>query len=94
MSVSLLVKRGVSNVEIARLLDVTQGKGRCQRKRLEEGTMYGRSKQAFLAEPFRPVSDEYLQSDGGETPSNVKALFEHLVAEHNTWAPSGTCSVA
>jgi len=37
VSVSSLVKRGVSNVEIARLLGVSEGAVRYQRKRLEAG---------------------------------------------------------
>lgn len=83
VSVSSLVKRGVSNVEIARLLGVTEGAVRYQRKRLEAGAVDGRSKQEFLAEGFRPAIDEYLAAGQEESPSNVKELFEHLVAEHD-----------
>lgn len=83
VSVSSLVKRGVSNVEIARLLGVSEGAVRYQRKRLEVGLVDGRSKQPFLAEAFRPAIDEFLRASREESPSNVKALFEHLVAEHD-----------
>ncbi len=81
VSVSALVGHGVSNVEIARLLGVTEGAVRYQRKRLEAGVVDGRSKQAFLAEGFRPAIDEYLRASGAESPSNVRDLHEHLVAE-------------
>jgi len=77
------VERGVSNVEIARLLGVSEGAVRYQRKRLEAGAVDGRSKQAFLAEAFRPAIDEYLTANREDSPSNVKDLHEHLVAEHD-----------
>jgi len=82
VSVSSLVKRGVSNVEIARLLGVSEGAVRYQRKRLEAGAVDGRSKQEFLAEGFRPAIDEYLAASREDSPSNVKDLHEHLVAEY------------
>lgn len=83
VSVSSLVERGVSNVEIARLLGVSEGAVRYQRKRLEANAVDGRSKQVFLAEAFRPAIDEYLLAVREEAPSNVKALHEHLVVEHD-----------
>jgi transposase len=83
VSVSSLVQRGVSNVEIARLLGVSEGAVRYQRKRLEAGAVDGRSKQVFLAEAFRPAIEEYLRAGQEESPSNVKVLHEHLVAEHD-----------
>lgn len=83
VSVSSLAGHGVSNVEIARLLGVSEGAVRYRRKRLEAGAVDGRSRQAFLAAGFRPAIDEYLLAAREEAPSNVKALFEHLLAEHD-----------
>lgn len=83
VSVSSLVKRGVSNVEIASLLGVSEGAVRYRRKRHESGAVDGRSKQEFLAARFRPAIDEYLNASREESPSNVKDLHEHLVAEHD-----------
>lgn len=81
VSVSSLVKRGVSNVEIARLLGVTEGAVRYRRKRLEAGAVDGRARQEFVAARFRLAIDEYLAASREESPSNVRDLYEHLVAE-------------
>lgn len=83
VTVSSLVKRGMSNVEISRLLGVTEGAVRYQRRRLELGVVDGRSKQPFLAEAYRPAIDQYLASVREESPSNVTELFDYLVAEHD-----------
>lgn len=82
VTVSSLVKRGLSNVEIARLLGVSEGAVRYHRRRIEEGAVDGRSKQPFLAEEYRPAIDQYLESVREEIPSNVTDLFDYLVAEH------------
>jgi len=83
VSVSSLAGHGVSNVEIARLLGVSEGAVRYRRKRLEAGAADGRARQEFLAAGYRPAIDEYLQAAGEESPSNVTALHEFLVAEHD-----------
>lgn len=83
VTVSGLMRRGLSNVEIARLLGVTEGAVRYQRRRLVAGAVDGRSKQPFLAEAFQPAIDQYLRSGQEKIPSNVTDLFEYLVAEHD-----------
>lgn len=83
VTVSSLAGRERSNVEIARLLGVTEGAVRYQRRRLAEQAVDGRSKQAFLAESYRPAIDHYLASVQEQTPSNVTDLFDFLVAEHD-----------
>ena len=83
VSVSSLAGHGVSNVEMARLLGVTEGTVRYRRKRHAAGAVDGRSKQEFLAAGYRPAIDEYLRAENEESPSNVKDLHEHLVAEHD-----------
>ena len=83
VTVSSLAGRERSNVEIARLLGVTEGAVRYRRRRLAQGAVDGRAKQAFVAEGFRPAIDHYLASVREEVPSNVTDLFDFLVAEHD-----------
>lgn len=83
VTVRSLVGRERSNVEIARLLGVTEGAVRYQRRRLAQNAVDGRSKQAFVAESFRPAIDHYLASVREQAPSNVTDLFDFLVAEHD-----------
>ena len=78
-----LVKAGVSNVEAARLLGVTEGAVRYHLRRQAEGAVDGRGKQAMLAESFRPAIDAYLEAVGEKAPGNVTALHDWLVAEHD-----------
>lgn len=82
MSVQALAERKLSNVEIARLLGVTEGAVRYQRERLESGAVDGRSKQEFLAAGFRSAIDEFLAANQEQVPSNVTDLYAYLVAEH------------
>ena len=83
VTVSSLAGRERSNVEIARLLGVTEGAVRYQRRRLAQEAVDGRSRQAFLAASYRPAIDHYLASVPEQTPSNVTELFDFLVAEHD-----------
>ena len=83
VTVGSLAGHEVSNVEIARLLGVTDGAVRYQRRRLAQNAVDGRSKQAFLAESYRPAIEHYLASMQEQTPSNVTDLFDFLVAEHD-----------
>ena len=78
-----LVKAGVSNVEAARLLGVTEGAVRYHLRRQAEGASDGRARQAMLAESFRPAIDAYLEAVGEKAPRNVTELHDWLVAEHD-----------
>ena len=78
-----LVKAGVSNVEAARLLGVTEGAVRYHLRRQAAGATDGRAQRAMLAESFRPAIDAYLEAVGEKAPSNVTALYDWLVAEHD-----------
>lgn len=60
VSVSSLVKRGVSNVEIARLLGVSEGAVRYQRRRLEAGAVDGRTRAAPLPAARKRQHGEHL----------------------------------
>src|SRR5690606_8951555 len=83
MTVSSLAGRERSNFEIARLLGVTEGAVRYQRRRLAQKAVDGRSRQVFLAENYRSAIDHYLASVQEQMPSNVTDLFDFLVAEHD-----------
>ena len=78
-----LVKAGVSNVEAARPLGVTEGAVRYHLRRQAAGATDGRAQRAMLAESFRPAIDAYLEAVGEKAPSNVTELHDWLVAEHD-----------
>ena len=82
VTLKTLARLGVSNVEIARTLGVTEGTVRYHRRRLAAGASDGRAKQQFLASAFREAIDAYLEAREEKTPSNVQDLHEFLVAEH------------
>lgn len=83
MTIKTLTNTGVSNRETARLLGVTEGTVRYHLKRQTEGAVDGRSNQQHRAATYRRAIDAYLDATRQETPTNVRALFEYLVAEHD-----------
>lgn len=74
---------GVSNVEAARLLGVSEGAVRYHVRRRAAGAKDGRAGQVMLAEAFRPAIDAYLEAVGERVPSNVTELHDWLVFEHD-----------
>jgi transposase len=82
VTLKTLARLGVSNVEIAGTLGVTEGTVRYHRRRLASGARDGRANKPFLAESFREAVDAYLEARQEDAPSNVQDLHDFLVAEH------------
>src|SRR5262245_40264071 len=79
MVIKELEARGTSHVEVARLLNVTEGAVRYHARRQREGAVDGRSRQASAAEPLAEVIASYVAA---ERRPNIAALHDFLVAEH------------
>ena len=81
MSIKVLSEKGVSNREVARLLNVSEGTVRYHRRRQAAGIEDGRRKQRRKAEACRPAINAWLEARGESAPSNVAELHHWLVAE-------------
>lgn len=79
MVIKELEARGTPHVEVARLLNVTEGAVRYHARRQREGAVDGRSKQVSKAAALNGVIAAYV---GSERRPNLAALHEFLVAEH------------
>jgi len=82
MSIKVLSDKGVSNREVARLLNISEGTVRYHRRRLAKGAADGRRNQPRKAAAFRPAIDAWLEVRGESAPSNVAELYHWLVSEH------------
>jgi transposase len=82
MTIKYLCQKGVSNRRVARLLGVTEGTVRYHRRRQQEGTIDGRSRQPQLAEGWDAAIAHYIASLGQDGPLNLAALHDWLVEEH------------
>lgn len=82
MSIKVLSDKGVSNREVARLLNVSEGTVRYHRRRMVAGAVDGRRKQVRKAAVFRAAIDAWLAARGESAPSNVAELHHWLVSEH------------
>jgi transposase len=89
VTIDVLHRKGVSNSEIARTLDVTEGNVRYHLRRKAEGATDGRQGKAFRADPVAEVIDRWIQDQErgakeGERrrPANLSELHEFLVREY------------
>lgn len=82
MSIKVLTDKGVSNLEVARLLGVGEGCVRYHRHRQAAGAVDGRSHQVRKAAAFQPAIDAWLAARGEAAPDNVAELHAWLMAEH------------
>ena len=81
MTIKTLVSKGVSHCEIARMLGVTEGAVRYQVKRMQGGSVDGRSLQQSKADSVAAAIDHW-RSQNAEGGLNLAALHEWLVREH------------
>src|SRR3954471_8601280 len=84
-----LSEKGQPNAQIARTLGVTEGAVRYHLRRAAAGATDGRRGKPHKAGPLAHVIDHWLRdgppapgADATPPPVNVRALFDHLVAEH------------
>ena len=83
MVIKELARRHVSQSEIARKLGVQEGAVRYHLRRMAEGGVDGRSRQAHLATGWQAAIDAWLVDEVGATGQlNLAALHEHLVGDH------------
>ena len=82
MTIKTLTQKGLSNRETARLLGVTEGAVRYQRRRMEAGTPDGRSRRTGHADAFAEAIDAWREALG-DGAVNLAALHEWLVREHD-----------
>src|SRR5262245_18799717 len=84
-----LKQKGQSNLEIARVLGVTEGTVRYRLRRQAAGTEDRRRNKSHKADPLADVIDHFIRygrpprDDDPPNPSvNVGALHDYLVAEY------------
>jgi transposase len=82
MTIKTLARKGLSNRETARLLGVTEGAVRYQLRRMEAGTIDGRSRRTGRADAYAEAIDTWREARSGEA-INLAALHEWLVREHD-----------
>lgn len=83
VTLRVLVGKGGRNTQIARLLGVTEGAVRYQRKAVLEEKVDGRSEKAFKAEVLAEVISHWLGTrDQGFCPANIRDLHEFLIFDH------------
>ncbi len=83
VTIQVLAEREVASREIARQLGVTEGAVRYHLRRQASGATDGRGPKVFAAATLSEVIDAYCAATSdGERPANLKALYEHLIAEH------------
>ncbi len=80
MTIKTLARKGVANREIARLLGVTEGTVRYQRRRMESGAVDGRTSRSGYAAAFADAIDHWHHTHE-EGPVNLALLHEWLVTE-------------
>jgi transposase len=84
MVIKELARRQVSQSEIARKLGVHEGAVRYHLRRMADGAVDGRSRQAHLATGWQAAIDAWLADEVGDIGRlNLAALHDHLVAEHD-----------
>jgi transposase len=84
-----LNEKGQTNAQVARALGVTEGAVRYHLRRARAGATDGRRGKPHKAGPLAQVIDHWLRdgrpapdADGTPPRVNVRALYDHLVAEH------------
>lgn len=82
MTIQTLARKGLSNRETARILGVSEGAVRYQRKRTAEQTPDGRSRRTGIADDYAEAIARWREALG-ERPLNLAALHEWLVREHD-----------
>lgn len=83
MTIKELSRRKVSNCEIARTLEVTEGTVRYHLRRQAEGATDGRANQTQLAAGWRDPIDHWLECRYDDEPINFAVLHEYLREEHS-----------
>jgi transposase len=81
MTIKTLAAKGQSRRAIARQLDLCEGTVRYHLKRMASGAIDGRARQARVAGDYRKAIDHWMS--GREAMSNLAALHDWLVAEHD-----------
>jgi transposase len=82
MTIKTLAQKGVSNRETARLLGVSEGAVRYQRRRMAAATPDGRSLRQGQADDYA-VAIAHWREAIGDGPLNLAALHDWLVREHD-----------
>lgn len=89
VALSTLKKKGQSNAQIARTLGVTEGTVRYRLRRDATTVEDRRQHKPHRADPLADVINQVIQEhqsrsagDGAPRPINVRALYDHLVADH------------
>lgn len=87
VTIRVLLDKGQSASQIARLLDITEGAIRYHRRRAQANASDGRHKSFRVQElGLVPVIEHWWQAQsqllGSARPPSVQALYEFLVAEH------------
>lgn len=82
MTIETLAHKGLPNREIARLLGVSEGTVRYQRKRMHEETPDGRSQRTGIAAGYAEAIALWREATG-EDALNLAALHAWLVSEHD-----------
>ena len=84
-----LSQKGQTNAQVARTLGVTEGAVRYHLRRARAGATDGRRGKPHKAGPLAQVIDHWVRdgrpAPGADAPPprvNVRALYDHLVAEH------------
>ena len=83
VTIHVLSEKEAASRAIARQLGVTEGAVRYHLRRRASGATDGRAGKAFAASALAEVVDAFCAATAdGERPANLKALYEHLRAEH------------
>lgn len=82
MTIKTLAQKGLSNRQTARLLGVTEGAVRYQRKRMQAGSCDGRSCRSGYADAYAEAIDTWREARSGEA-INLAVLHDWLVREHD-----------
>lgn len=82
MTIQTLAQKGLSNRETARILGVSEGAVRYQRRRMAEQAVDGRSRRASIADGYAEAIAFWREARGDDA-LNLAALHEWLVREHD-----------
>jgi len=82
MTIKTMLAKGVAALEVARLLEVSEGTVRYHARRMQSGAIDGRGLQPMKAESVSGAIG-YWREQQGEAPMNLAALHEWLMREHD-----------
>jgi transposase len=82
MTIKTLARKGLSNRQTARLLGVSEGTVRYQRKRMEAAVPDGRSRRSGQADAYAACIEAWRETKAGEA-LNLALLHQWLVREYD-----------